>query len=153
MSTVLDIPMMETGDVGYKLFGPPVNAGEGETATLSYSSIALNAYIKMEQNLSIQGVPYTLPYALETAGYSAGFNSSSPQGTPAVGGLSDFEPEPASHSERPSLTPQEENNSLFDAFKIDSMSPPELVNLNYANDFKVYNFESFLEQLSQLATA
>jgi len=148
-SVTIDIPFTETGPLGFELFGWLGVADQGiqEQQSTAYTTVALNSYLRMEEDLSTGEVPYTIPAGIESSGYSSNVISVTPSGRGTAAGLGG-EPNDASGTPDQELTRQQENNSLYDAFLIDELGVGELKQLNYASPLKVYDLEQFFDKIS-----
>ena len=148
MSVEIKIPMRPQGDIGAALFGYHQPAFRRD-AWRAYTTVALNAYMEMEQDLSSFEVPPVIPCGIETYGYNNGLLASNPQSRPAALGLQELDDNTVTpqHATAPEKTPKEKNNSLFDAFTVQEKGPGQLSRLNFAKSLKVYDIGEWMDRL------
>ncbi len=142
MATQVSLPLRQTGLVGKMLFGYH-DRGFTKHPYRAYTSVALNAYLNMEDDLIINQVPYTYPAGIESYGYANSILNEGPVGN-RVTSLGSADP-----STPPIVkTPVEENNSLYDVYTAYDLGDNQLNRLNIKDSLKVYDFDQFLSKIS-----
>ncbi len=150
MSVEIKIPLRPMGSIGSALFGYHL-PGERRSEWRAYTTVALNAYMEMESDLSEFEVPYVLPCGIETYGYNNGVLTDNPQTRPTALGLQELTDNTVTpeHASVPDKTPREKNNSLFDAFTIQEKGPGQLSELNFAKPLKVFDLGEWVSRLDR----